>query len=428
MPQASTGFSPFELLYGQGVCGPLSILRDMWTDEDPQDTDVVQYILQMRAKLSSMTELAQLNKQEAQAYQKAWYDQSARDRVYQVGDKVLVLMPTSTHKLQAQWQGPYTISRRVGDLDYELICGRRKRILHVNMLRKWHDRERSVYLAAQAERITDLDDQTKSPPIHGESETWEDVRLGTNLSVSEKQSIAELLKSYSSTLSSKPGSTDILCHQVLTTDDIPARQRPYRVPESMQNVVKSELDSMLANDIIEPANSPYASPIVLVRKADNTWRFCVDYRHLNAKTVFDATPMPRVDELIDKVGGAKFITTIDLSKGYWQIKLAEEAKKKSAFVTPFGSFRFKVMPFGMSCAGATFMRLMRNVLQGAEEYCDSYIDDIVIHSNTFDQHYEHLKDVLERLTKAGLTAKPSKCSVGECQSRYLGYIIGNGQI
>ena len=86
------------------------------------------------------------------------------------------------------------------------------------------------------------------------------------------------------------------------------------------------------------------------------------------------------------------------------------------------------MPFGMSCAGATFMRLMRNVLQGAEEYCDSYIDDIVIHSDTFDQHYEPLKDVIERLTKAGLTAKPSKCSVGECQSRYLGYIIGNGQI
>ena len=108
-------------------------------------------------------------------HQKAWYGQSARDRVYQVGDKVLVLMPTSTHKLQTQWQGPYTISRRVGDLDYEPICGRWKRILHVNMLRKWHDRERSIYLAAQAGRITDLDDQTKSPPIHGESETWEDV-------------------------------------------------------------------------------------------------------------------------------------------------------------------------------------------------------------------------------------------------------------
>ena len=169
VPQASTGFSPFELLYGRGVRGPLSILRDMWTDEDPH---VVQYILQMRAKLSSMTELAQLNKQEAQVYQKAWYDQSARDRVYQVGDKVLVLMPTSTHKLQAQWQGPYTISRRVGDLDYELICGRRKRILHVNMLRKWHDRERRVYLAARAERITDLDDQTKSPPY------MENQRLG----------------------------------------------------------------------------------------------------------------------------------------------------------------------------------------------------------------------------------------------------------
>jgi hypothetical protein len=149
---------------------------------------------------------------------------------------------------------------------------------------------------------------------------------------------------------------------------------------------------------------------------------------LNAKTIFDATPMPRVDELIEKVGSAKFITTLDLSKGYWQIKLDEDARQKSAFVTPFGSFRFKVMPFGMSCAGATFMRLMRKVLQGAEEYADAYIDDIVIYSETFKQHYGHLRDVLERLRKAGLTAKPSKCSVGDCQSRYLGYIIGNGQI
>ncbi len=239
-----------------------------------------------------MTELAQLNKQEAQAYQKTWYDQSARDRFYQVGDKVLVLMPTSTHKLQAQWQGPYSITRRVGDLDYELICGRRKRVLHVNMLRKWHDRRGTVYLAARVERISDFDEQTKLPPSHGGSETWKDVRLGANLSAAEQQHITDLLEMYSSTLSCDPGSTNLITHKVMTTDDIPVRQRPYRVPESMKDIVKSELKKMLANDIIEPANSPYGSPIVLIRKPDNSWRFCVDYRRLNAKTIFDATLMP----------------------------------------------------------------------------------------------------------------------------------------
>jgi hypothetical protein len=196
----------------------------------------------------------------------------------------------------------------------------------------------------------------------------------------------------------------------------------------MRCVVKTELDKMLSGGIIEPANSPYGSPIVLIKKSDKSWRFCIDYRKLNSKTIFDAHPMPRVDELIESVGRAQYISTLDLSKGYWQIKLDEDARQKSAFVTPFGSYRFCVMPFGMTCAGATFMRLMRLVLQGAEEYADAYIDDIVIRSNSFREHYNHLRNVLERLKAAGLTAKPSKCMIGAAQTRYLGYVIGSGQI
>lgn len=177
--------------------------------------------------------------------------------------------------------------------------------------------------------------------------------------------------------SNEPGSTDLITHTVITVDDIPVRSRPYRVPHAMRDIVRGELDKMLAGNIIEPANSPYASPIVMVKKPDKSWRFCSDYRKLNAKTVFDAHPMPRVDDLIEKVGNSRFISTLDLAKGYWQIKLDESSKQKSAFVTPFGSFRFNVMPFGMSCAGATFMRLMNKVLDGTELYADSYIDDIV---------------------------------------------------
>ncbi len=150
----------------------------------------------------------------------------------------------------------------------------------------------------------------------------------------EKQNIMDLLQQYTATLSSDPGSTNLITHKVITTDAIPVRQRPYRVPQAMRGVVKHELDKMLSTGIIEPANSPYGSPIVMVKKRDNSWRFCVDYRKLNAKTIFDAHPMPRVDELIESVGRAKYISTIDLSKGYWQIKLDEDSKQKSAIVSP----------------------------------------------------------------------------------------------
>ena len=138
--------------------------------------------------------------------------------------------------------------------------------------------------------------------------------------------------------------------------------------------------------------------------------------------------MPRVDDLIETVGSAKFISTLDLSKGYWQILLDDEAKPKSAFVSPFGCFEFRVMPFGMQNSGATFMRLMREVLHGTENYADTYIDDIVVCSNSWVDHCRHLRDILDRLRKSGLTAKPKKCCIGQSEARYLGHVIGNGKI
>ena len=126
----------------------------------------------------------------------------------------------------------------------------------------------------------------------------------------------------------------------------------------MKPIVKGEIDKMLDAGIIQQTDSPYASPIVMVKKSGDSgdsWRCCADYRKLNAKTIFDPQPMPRVDDLIETVGSAKFISTLDLSKGYWQILLDDEDKRKSAFVSPFECFEFLVMPFGMQNSGATFM-------------------------------------------------------------------------
>jgi hypothetical protein len=259
-------------------------------------------------------------------------------------------------------------------------------------------------------------------------ESWRDVSISDHLTDEQKHQLSELISQYEDVLTSKPGCTNILKHSVHTVDNVPIHLKPYRIPQSMKAVVKAEIDKMLGAGIIEPTNSPYASPVVLVKKRDKSWRFCADYRKLNAKTVFDPQPMPRVDDLVENVGNAKFISTLDLAKGYWQILLDEDAKRKSAFITPFGCYQFRVMPFGMQCAGATFMRLMREVLRGTESFADTYVDDIIIYSNTLVDHIRHLTDILERLRKAGLTARPKKCNIGQKEAHYLGYVIGNGQL
>ena len=164
--------------------------------------------------------------------------------------------------------------------------------------------------------------------------------------------------------------------------------------------------------------SSWASPIVLVKKRDNSLRLCVDYRHLNVVCKSDAYPMPRVDELLHRLGKAEFITTLDLSRGYWQVPMAKASRDKTAFITPFGQFQFSVMPFGLNGALATFQRMMDKLVGDMEGFAASYLDDIVIYSATWDEHLTHIQRVLERLRERGPTAKPSKCKFGMAECNY----------
>ncbi len=185
---------------------------------------------------------------------------------------------------------------------------------------------------------------------------------------------------------------------------------------------------MELSGIIEPSFSEWASPIVIVKKKDGKIRICVDYRKLNANTPMDAYPMPRVDELIDRLGKATYITTLDLARGYWQVPVSEKDRLKTAFITPKGLFQFRVMPFGLNGAPATFQRLMDTAIRELEGYTAVYLDDIIIFSKTWEEHLEHIKAVLTRLRERNLTAKPEKCKFGMRECTYLGHIVGNGRV
>ena len=164
---------------------------------------------------------------------------------------------------------------------------------------------------------------------------------------------------------------------------------------------------------------------MIVKKPDGTNRFCCDFRKLNQIKLFDAEPVGNPDELFTRLSKIKYFTKIDLSKGYWQIKGKESCRYLTAFITSEGLFSFKKMPFGLVNAGATFCRMMRTLLRDLDE---TFVDDILVHTETCRDHMKVFRELLERLRRAKLTARPTKCVVAVTKVEFLGHIIGDGKV
>ena len=184
----------------------------------------------------------------------------------------------------------------------------------------------------------------------------------------------------------------------------------------------SEIKGMLQLGVIEKSVSPYSSLVVLVPKKDGSVRFCFDFRKLNKVAEFDAEPMPNMEEVINSMSGHNFFTRMDCSKGYWQVGLPDNWKHLTAFETPQGLFQFNTMPFGLVNSGATFCRLMRQVLANIPNV-DSFVDDRWIFTETWEAQMMSLRQIFDRLRSAKLTAKPSKCMIGYGSIECLGHNI-----
>ena len=428
VPQASTGFSPFELLYGHHVRGPLDVLKESWEASTKSPESVVSYVLTMQERLTKLRDVVHENLEDAQATQKAWYDRHARHRELQPGDQVLVLLPTSTNKLLAEWCGPYPVVRQTSPVNYEVnMTDRRKkkRIFHVNMLRRWHAPSAVSLLA---EEVHDGTDDVVLWDMPAEGNTEGTPVVSTQLSPAQRTDLHGLLQEFRDVMSNRPGKTQITECRITTGAASPIRLPPYRLPHAYRDTVKTELEQMELDGIIERSSSEWAFPIVLVKKKDGTLRICVDYRRLNAVAEADAYPMPRVDDLIDSLGKARYITTLDLARGYWQVPVSEESRPRTAFTTPYGLFQFRVMPFGLHGAPATFQRMMDQLLVECTGYAAAYLDDVVIYSTSWEDHIRHVHSVLQRLRGAGLTIKPKKCQFAMDHCTYLGHVVGNGEV
>ncbi|UYV63284.1 hypothetical protein LAZ67_2003650 [Cordylochernes scorpioides] len=200
-------------------------------------------------------------------------------------------------------------------------------------------------------------------------------------------------------------------HKIDTSDNRPIKQRPYRVSPTERRAIQGEVDKMIKMGVAQPSESPWSSPVVLVKKKDGSWRFCVDYRRLNRITKKDVYPIPRTDDVLDSLTGAKFYSSMDLRTGYWQIEIDEGDREKTAFVTPDGLYEFRVMPFGLCNAPATFERMMDNLLAGLKwTICLCYLDDIIVYASSFQEHMERLEKTLKCIQRAeeGIRPDPGK--------------------
>ena len=254
---------------------------------------------------------------------------------------------------------------------------------------------------------------------------WE--KCAPNLPGSQADTVKSMLRKNQNSFSRSKGDYgkySQVTHSINTGNAPPRRERPRRLPPEKREACKTKLDEMMEHEVVRPSNSSWAAPIVLVRKKNGDYRFCVDYRWLNSVTIRDSYPIPRMDDCFDTLQGAKWFSTLDLTSGYWQVKVDSKDAHKTAFATPFGLYEFDVMPFGLTNAPATFERMMEKVLSGLHwETCLIYLDDIMVFGASFEQHLERLEEILNRISKAGLKLNPAKCQLFQHSVEFLGHIV-----
>ena len=268
-----------------------------------------------------------------QIKQKSYYDRRARSHKFDVGDKVLLLLPTDSNKLLLQWKGPYEVVEVVNRINYKIDVNGVVSTYHANILKQYVERRNELsHCVLSAEAIESVDDDNEDFPLDEctfptakKPESYRDVSISNTLTPEQRKEVETLMKQYPDVLSSLPGRIDRIQHDIKLLTSDPIRTKGYSIPYKTRSVMETEIQDMLDLGVMEPSISPYSSPIVLDPKKDRSVRFCIDFRKLNKVAEFDAEPMPNMEEIINRMSGHKYFTKMDLSKGYWQVGLTERS-------------------------------------------------------------------------------------------------------
>ena len=422
-PHCTTGYPPFTLMFGREVRGPLDILQEAWLQGDCEKTSVFEWLTCVKAQMKDLSVLVSDRERIAKAKMKGQYDKTACKKEFRAGDQVLVWKPGIHAKMGASWDGPFQVEKKVSPVTYKVqVPGNasRSKVLHANLLKKWTTSASRIHRVAI---VQEEEDEDENCPVG--------LRLGREGFVPSKQqqvALDSVLASFPEVLHPDPGRTDLVALKIHTADHPPISCHPYRVAPRWRDEVKRQLDQLLELGIIQPSVSPWSSSVVTVKKKDGGVRICIDYRAVNAHSQPDPYQMPLIDDILEALSTAKFISKVDLNKGFHQIPIISEDVAKTAFCTPWGKYEFRVMPFGLRNGPSVFQRLMDQVLCKDKDSSVVYIDDIAIFSTTWVSHCQNISRILGRLKEAGLTANTKKCMWGQTHCEFLGHLVGGGKV
>ncbi|GFO39762.1 reverse transcriptase [Plakobranchus ocellatus] len=355
------------------VRGPADMIADQYIGQQnivKEAAFVHEYAKNLQREITDSCKIAaETAKNQFHSYTEAKSDHR-RYREFAKGDKVLILLPQDGNNLFMKYQGPYKIDGVAQNNNYIFTMRNGKRTYHANIWKKYEEREPSPPLQPVVEnactgfvRHEEYEEMGIIMLEPKRKEYSKDVTISENLTPQQNKEARDLLQTFAGTLSDISGKMETVEHKIRLTNETPFRMKQYPLPVHAMDEVDKEINFMLKSGIISKSTSPYASPITVVMKKDGAIRLCLDFRKLNKITIFDAEPIPTLDELLGKMKGAKFFTKCDLTKGYWQIPMHEDSKAYTAFYTTQGLMEFNYMPFGLSTTACTFQRAMLDTLR-----------------------------------------------------------------
>ena len=457
IPHESTGFSPCELVFGANPKSPLEKFKDELLQKKEISISPYDLVTKTREEIMYAVQYAKKNLENKNSRYRDLVNKNRYLRKLVPKDRVFVFLPQKVGFDKA-WQGPYTIIEKCSNVDYIVNINGKNKLFHIDLLRKFDEPPKPLQTVIEevidVSKIATMTNQNKIPEnsseiislmkeseqndidivtiineneqteifgsIENKRDTITEVKLNHIDSEEIRRKLKEILIKHRKTISNKPGHTEIIKHTIELNDKTPFHSKAYVVPQALKSEVDKEIANLLKLGLIETSNSEYSSPMVLVKKKNGGLRLCCDYRKLNKITRLDKEGLPNSEDIINTLGTGKIFSTIDLTRGFWQIPMDEESKKYTAFNTHSGFYQWNVMPFGLVNSTATFTRMMRKILK-PHHNIQHYVDDVCVFSQTWQEHLNALEHLFNTLSQHNLTVSPDKLHIGHTEIEFLGH-------
>jgi len=436
-PCSFNGYSAHELVYGKNLRDSLDELRDeimgdVDTVECTVKRNVLTYLSDLRKQLEISRKVAAEHATAVQDRTKKWYDAKSSSKEFLPDDQVIILIPDDTRKLFARWSEAKKVVRRINCRNYLVDMGNGKtKIFHVNQLRRYTQPVEYTATVVTADANCNAEDShikiLQDDDVTNEIDCGQ-FKIEMSLPQEQQEQLKALLTEFKDVFRPTLGETHLAVHHIKLRDTTPCVRPQYRIPESLKQPLQEEIERLIAAGIVRECESEYRAPLIPIRKPNGTIRICNDFSLLNSRCHDDLFPMSCANEVLSLAAGRLWVSRLDLTKAFLQVPLSIESQPLTAFQTHNNTYCFTRMAAGLKNAPRTMERLLRNLLKGTSSYANSLLDDVIVSSNTFELHLEHLRQILSRFRMANLTASITKSEFLIKSLDVLGHTIEQGEI